>query len=210
MNHGPQDMEDCAAHSAAAGYTDTTHPDQYDWPEQDQVQQSLELVLEHFLKHTKVVRQKLEIAKEATAQSIEDIEKVCQAYDFDDNMPVLKNVRSYENMWDDILDKFQKHGTSADELHKIEDILTTIPTTIKIHYESLLSQNKRLEEAIEALNGPEYEHAFALANEIQSRPNPMSGLTAEEYEAQNRAKGEVESPAKPQSFKIVFSDKKKN
>lgn len=211
MNYGPRDTEDNISQTAAAdSYEKSGHPDEYSWPEPAEIQKSLELVLEHFLQHTKIVRKKLEIAKEATAQGIEDIEKVCQAYDFDDSMPVLKNVRSYESMWDEILEKFQKHGTSADELHKIEDILMTIPTTIKTHYESLLSQNKRLEEAIDALNGAAYQEAFALAHEIQSRPNPMSGLTAEDYEALNLEKGEVEIPSKPQSFKIVFSDKKKN
>lgn len=211
MNYGPQDTPGKAASSLNSGATDARHPDSYNWPSAEEVQKSLGLVLEHFLQHTKIVHEKLHVAKEATAQGIEDIEKVCQAYDFDEEMPVLKSVKSYEIMWDDILDKFQTHGISAKELEKIEQILTTIPTTIRVHYETLISQHKWLEDAIDALNSPEYYAAFALADEIQARPNPMSRLTVDEefgVELVHKEGQELEATMSPQSYKIVFTEKK--
>ncbi|MEM6780561.1 MAG: hypothetical protein AAF569_01720 [Pseudomonadota bacterium] len=158
------------------------HPDNYDWPDHNLAHKSLELVLSHFIQHTEIVQKKLEIAKQATAQGIEDIQKVCEVYDFDENMPVLKNVQNYETIWDDILTQFEKGGLSSDELSNVEDILKRIPETIRIHYEIMVSQNEKLTAMIELLNRPEYKEAFDLTQKVQDRPNPMSGLLPDEYD----------------------------
>lgn len=209
MNIKNQDTID-SGNVFSISLSDQIHPDNYDWPSADAVQSSLELVLDHFVKHSKVVQQKLEIAKEATAQGIEDLEKICDAYDFDENMPVLRNVKSYESMWDEILERFEERGVTEEELHKIEHILLRIPNTIKIHYESLITDNKRLEETIRALESDEYQDAFKLVQEIQQRPNPMSNMSPDDYDReleeakQKTARDKSELIAAEQSFKIII------
>lgn len=162
-------------------YEESADPRNHEWPTEELAEKSLKYALEYFLRHTHAIQQKLEIAKEATALGIADLEKVCAAYDFDDGMPVLKNVRGYEAMWDDILQRFEKGGLAQDELDKIDETLQRIPEIIKKHYTRLLESHEALQQVLEEIQGEDYQQALALAQDVQAKPNPMSGLTQKDY-----------------------------
>ncbi len=166
------------------------------YPEPDTAHDLMQLVLEHYVVHHQVVFKKLHHAQTATIQSIQELENMSAALQATSGHSV-EDIRKYDHMWSAIIEMFKAHGATEDDLERIEDVLLTIPRAIKKHYDIIMEQDKALQKLISGLNTEEYKKACMIINEVQSRPNPMSGLGPEEYKPVATAK----TPAVP-SYKF--------
>lgn len=150
------------------------------YPDADKAHELMHLVLEHYVTHHKVVFQKLEHAQKATIQSIKELESMSASLQAKAGHSV-EDIRKYDQMWGAIIEMFKAHGATEDDLERIEQVLLTIPRAIKHHYEILVAQDKALQTLMKSLDTEEYRRAVMLINEVQGRPNPMTGLGPEEY-----------------------------
>ena len=152
------------------------------WPDPDQAHLLMEVVLQHFVTHHKVVVRKLHVAQEATLKSLEELESRLDDINSHSDAASLDNIRRYEHMWGQIIEMFKAHGATEQDLDRIEQVLLTIPRTIKKYYEVMIEQDRALKAMIASLDSDEYRKATAVINKVQSRPNPMSGLTRDDYD----------------------------
>ena len=160
-----------------------------DLPDPEESHALMELVLEHYIKHHQSVLKKLVHAQHATMQSIREIEELNKEIQADENLQEFQTVRKYDKMWGQIIELFENSGLSETELHKVEDMLTTIPKVIKKYYEMLVQNDKILMQLINELNSEKYKKAIKIVNKVQQRPNLMTGLGPEEYEEQDHRQG---------------------
>lgn len=150
------------------------------WPDPDTSNDLMQIVLEHFVVHHQVVFKKLHVAQEATIKSLEELEKMSEALQAKSSHSV-DDIRKYETMWGVIIEMFKSHGATEDDLDRIEQVLIGIPRAIKKHYDVMVAQDQALQSLIKSLDTDEYKKAYRIINEVQSRPNPMSGLGPEDY-----------------------------
>ena len=137
---------------------------------------------EHYIKHHTVVLTKLQHAREATSQSLQEITQICERYKLDRDATGFAEIQKYETMWDSIIDLFRRAGVSETELHKIEMVLTGIPRAIRDYYETLIQQDQILQSLIAELKSEKYQKAFQAVQAAQSVANPMSGEYPEDYD----------------------------
>lgn len=135
-------------------------------PDQETAHEMMEIAFEHYFMHTEAVLKRLAHAKNATQQSLDGLMK----------------VQAYGNVWDEILDKFMAAGLSEDGLQRIELLLGGMPKVIDDVYSSLVQADRELVTLEEELDSARYKDALERIEEIQSRPNEMSGLGPEEYD----------------------------
>lgn len=148
-----------------------------------QAEEATLAVMEHYIRHHEVVLRKLNHAHKATLDSIQEIEQMMAALDdATAHRHELAEVRKYDGLWITIIDMFRQAGVSETELGKIEGVLGGIPRAIKTHYDALVAQDKVLLKMIDDLGAEKYRRAFALIREVQSKPNPMTGLSPHEYD----------------------------
>ena len=152
----------------------------------DSAHEAMACVMEHYIRHHEVVLKKLTHARDATVASIREIEDMVKRLDTAAANDELKEVRKYDGLWAAIIEMSRHAGVSEEELSRIEDVLTEIPRAIKLHYDSLLKQDKALLEMIEQLSHEKYRRAFDVIRKAQSGPNMMSGLEPDEYDMDNR------------------------
>lgn len=164
----------------------STSPEDYDdsghWPDAESAQRVMMMVLEHFQKHHRVVGKKLNHARTATAQSLQDMKAVYKELRLDQETREFREISKFDRLWDQIIREFANSGVTEAELEQIEHILQTIPDTIKRYYEVLLLQDKILQSLIAELNSPDYLRAIELTKKIQSRRCPLSGLEPHHYD----------------------------
>jgi len=149
------------------------------YPPAEITEELLSYVLGHYIKHHKVVLTKLNHAQKATEESIAEIKQLLKNIEETEE---IKKIKLYDNMWGLIIETFRQSGVSEDELNNIENILLTIPETIKKYYDILIEKDKALQSLIKDLNSDKYQRAFEITNKVQANINPMSGLGPEEYE----------------------------
>lgn len=148
-----------------------------------QAEEATLAVMEHYIRHHEVVLRKLNHAHKATLESIHEIEQMmAELDDAAAHAHELAEVRKYDGLWITIIDMFRSAGVSESELGKIEGVLTGIPRAIKTHYDALVAQDKVLLKMISDLGAEKYRRAFEMIREAQSKPNPMTGLSAHEYD----------------------------
>lgn len=173
------------------------HPDGYNWPELEKADYHADLALTYYIKFFDMVLEKIAIARQAT-----------EASDVD-------SANHYVSEWDRILKNYVRNGATEEDLAKIEEILSTVPASIRTNYETMVAESEKVRDLMEDLSRKEYREAIRLAEEVQSLPNPMSGLTPEEYaEEEKRLSAarldksppntETETARKPDAFKIVI------
>lgn len=150
------------------------------WPDPDMANDLMAVVLEHYIRHHEVVFKKLHVAQEATVKSIEELENMSSSLRSKSGHNI-EDIRKYDHMWSAIIEMFKAHGATEDDLDRIEQVLLTIPRAIKQHYDMMVAQDQALQALIASLDTEEYKKAVKIINEVQSRPNPMSGLGPEEY-----------------------------
>lgn len=161
--------------------TDRTPPhDDMDWPDQHTAHDLLKLVFEHYNLHHEIVMKKLGHAQKATALSGEDAPQDKRA-----------DLAGYNSAWIQIIDLFKTCGITEEELFEIENILSTLPDTIRVHFERLVKLDQMLQKLMLTLEKMDYYGAMEKINAIQSRPNPMSGLSREDYNEGGNSAREV-------------------
>ena len=143
----------------------------------------MEAVLSHYVNHHKVVLQKLRHAKMATLQGMEEIKGMLDsAKEVSDN-EAFREIQKYDETWDQVIARFRESGVGEDELKAIENMLLSIPHAIKKYYDTLVKNDALISALLAELDIEKYEKACELVREVQERPNPMSGLGPEEYDA---------------------------
>lgn len=136
-------------------------------------QEVMTLVLDHYIKYHGVVLKKLQIAQEATAQSIGEVASIVQP---------AQGAEKYDEMWGSIIGVFESHGVSEEDMKRIEDVLLIVPKQIKAHYDRIMEQDAELVALIEKLNSDEYQKAYEIVKDVQIKENPLSHLGPEEYD----------------------------
>lgn len=136
----------------------------------------LKRVMEHYSLHYDVVQRKLDHAQEATNESME------AANDWD-----MKVISQYDSAWKEIIQMFQTCGITQEELFEIEKILDTLPESIRVHFERLIKLDKMLQTMMVTLEKLDFDGAMNIVSAVQQQPNPLSGLTQDEYEKSSDA-----------------------
>ncbi len=136
-----------------------------------QRQDVLQRVMEHYTVHYDVILKKLDHAQTATNISME------AANDWD-----MKVIGQYDSAWKEIIQMFQTCGITQEELFEIEKILDTLPESIREHFERLIKLDKILQTMMITLQKLNFKDAMKTISEVQAGPNPLSGLTSDEYE----------------------------
>ncbi len=142
-------------------------------------------VMDHYVKHHKVVLKKLGHAHSATLKSIEEIDDICVRYSIRPDSAEFQEVRRYDKMWEEIIALFRQKGASEEDLLKIDEILTGIPQAIKHYYDLLVAQDRALKKLIAQLDFDRYREACTAIAQIQGGPNIMSGLLPQQYGEEN-------------------------
>ncbi len=182
---------------AAVSITDDRHPDRYDWPDLEAAEHYAELALTYYMKYFEMVKEKLSIASEATQVTGKAAENGSQ-------------LDYYAIEWDRILKKYIENGAAEEDLSQIENILVTIPWAIKENYDSLIAQSEKIKKIMEELSSEDYKEALQAVQDIQSRPNPLSGLIPEEYtEEEKRLSNHIQNEEmkiakESEAFKIIL------
>jgi len=145
-------------------------------------QELVKSLLTHYMQHHETVLQKLKFAQDATLQSINEVRDVGEELQNRDNTN-LHEFSRFEKMWEEIIALFLEGGLAEDDIFAIEDMITNIPPDIKKHYNQLTQQDKSFLTLLEAMNHEAYRKARDVAIQVQDAPNPMTGMTKEEYEA---------------------------
>lgn len=132
----------------------------------------MQTVLDHYLKHHEIVLKKLMHAQKATEMSMELLREMANA-DLADNI---------DAQWSEIITMFNDFGADEDELFGIEEVLGSVPTPIKEPYVELVENDTEIQELKKDLDSQEYRKAREAIRKVQAEPNPMTGMTAVEYE----------------------------
>lgn len=152
-------------------------------------QDLLKRVMEYYNIHYDVVQKKLDHAQTATHESMKE------ANDWD-----MKVIGSYDSAWKEIINMFQTCGMTQEELFEIERILGALPDNIRGHFERLIKMDRMLQTMMMTLKKLNYEEAMKTINQVQSQPNPLTGLGPEEYDLRPQATTEAKQV---QAFKIM-------
>lgn len=161
--------------------------------DQNDAKDLMQIVLEHYLKHHEIVLKKLIHAQKATEMSMDRLKEMSES----------GSVGDVDAMWSEIIEMFRDFGASEDELFNIEDLLGTVPSTIKKPYIELVEQDEELQQLKSELRSEEYQKAKQVVAKVQDEPNPMSHMTADEY------KDAVEDSSMVQAFKFTPQYNKK-
>lgn len=144
-------------------------------------------VMKHYTVHYDVILKKLDHAQTATNISME------AANDWD-----MKVIGQYDSAWKEIIQMFQTCGITQEELFEIEKILDALPESIRVHFERLIKLDKMLQTMMATMQKLNFEDAIKTIAEVQEEPNPLSGLTSNEYEEELHK----EKQPKVKAFKI--------
>ena len=164
-----------------------------DLPEPEEAESLMGQVLEFYLKRYNVVLKKLGHARTATQQSIQELDEA--ASDAPEKDSDLEVVHSYDTMWEETIDSFQKSGVSDEELEKVELILAKIPALIKKYYDILVEKDKILQQLITELESKEYQEALEVTKTIQNRADLMSGLYPSEFDVDEETQAFIINPS---------------
>ena len=94
-----------------------------------------ETVLSDYLALHKRVLHKLRHARQATLDTLEEINHFFELVKLDDA------IHQYSDMWDRDIKRFVGSGLTEDELHHIEDALDSVPLAVRAHYQMLLDSD---------------------------------------------------------------------
>lgn len=161
--------------------------------DQNDAKDLMQVVLEHYLKHHQIVLKKLVHAQKATEMSMDKLREMSET----------GTAGNVDAMWGEIIEMFRDFGASEDELFGIEDLLGTVPSTIKTPYTELVEQDEELQQLKSELKSEEYKKAKQAVAKVQDEPNPISRMTADDY------KKSVEDSAMVQAFKFAPQTRKR-
>ena len=152
-------------------------------------------VLEHYLKHYDIVLKKLSHARDATKQSIKELDEISlnneDSSDSDEDRVI---VEAYDGMWDTVITQFRDAGATEEDLLKIEAVLEKIPRLIKKYYDTLVEQDALLQEIIKEIQAPKYAEAMKITKKIQGGTDMLSGLEPDEFELPDSVKAFIIAP----------------
>lgn len=143
------------------------------WPDAEDAEDLMRTLFEHYTRHHEIVLRKLKFAQDATLQGIRDAKN-------DGGDAKVSAFTDYDQMWREIIGLFLESGVSEKDIFKIEKLMTTIPEEIKRHYSRLAEEDEEFTALVESLNSKAYEAARDTVSELETRPNPMSGLMAKD------------------------------
>lgn len=156
------------------------HSAQEEWPNEEESHKLTNVLLEHYLKHHEIVLSKLQFAQTATKTCIDEVRQVQERMK-SINKESIEGFQDFDKMWQEIISMFIQGGISQEELFKIEQLITTIPSDIKTHYEALTEEDKDFIALVESLNTNAYLKARERVGDLQSHPNPYNGKTSDDF-----------------------------
>jgi hypothetical protein len=127
------------------------------------------LVFEHYIKHRDVVLRKIQHARSATHQSIQDYDG-CEGRLKDSQE--FKNITKYDEFWHVIINMFKETNVSEEGLQRIEDILLSIPRRIKKYYDLLILNDRPLLQLMKEIAADKYKAAYKEIRKIKKSADP--------------------------------------
>jgi len=123
-------------------------------------------VINHYITHHKTILKKLELAKNATLQSIDAAE----------------GIKPFKTQWDDRIEEFNSAWVSEESLFEIEEVLSHMPDDVRPKYEMLVSSELELQSLITELGEFNYETSRKAVRKIQDKQFKKIGLSPDIYE----------------------------
>ncbi len=156
-----------------------------EWPDEEEADNLTDMLLDHYLHHHEIVFMKFKIAQKATKECINQVRKISDKVKDCDNSNIHE-FKDFDQMWEEIIQAFVDGGLSEDDIFKVENLVTTMPADIKEHYDALSIQEKSFLSLVEGLNTAAYKKAKEKVVKLQSQPNPLHGLTPEDYDVKSK------------------------
>jgi hypothetical protein len=138
----------------------------------DKLDELTACMFEHYIMHNDIVLMKINHARTATRQSLQEYTNVQSHIESSGR---LQKIKKYDELWSVIINLLKKARVSGAGLLKIEKVLSKIPSSIKRYYDELVSQDNTLLLLIKTLASEKYKEAFRMIREINmSRDNEVT------------------------------------
>jgi len=156
-----------------------------DLPVVDGVRGFADLACEHRMKHCDIVLRKVQHAKAATRQSIQEyniLGDTRKSKEFD-------KIRRYDSRWHMILDFFEDADLSERGLYKIEYLLSRLPEIIKKYYDILVSGDYVLRSLVMELASDKYKAVRKAIRKLKAAQKEFGAKAASvNYKPENPPK----------------------
>ena len=173
------------------------HAERSERPSDDEAQKLTNTLLDYYSKNHEILLAKVQFARDATSKSFEDKQNTSDVQD--------KQAKNLDMIWMNVMQKLASAGISEEDMVKIERIIESVPQDIRVYYDTLMQKDKVYLDREKELDVDAYKAAKQVATEIQSEPNIMTGLSAQDYKTEDIQEEEI----KETSVEAVMYDIKK-
>ena len=146
----------------------------------------MECMMTHYIMQNDIIKSKLKHAQSATRQRMAEIEQDTANEQTQKKINALKKVKKLDGLWDKLIGLLQEIGLSEEDIESIDETVTSTPKTIRKYYDILVEQDRELSNLIHEMESHSFKSAYLQSRkaiqEVQKRPNEMSGLPASEYD----------------------------
>ncbi|MBX2834992.1 MAG: hypothetical protein KTR28_08490 [Micavibrio sp.] len=157
------------------------------WTESTNAHALMKTALGHYSDHRKMVYKKLEIAHKAHLKyKLKALLK--REKSFGKKIGIYRKYlkggldSSEAKVWAEVKSNFNTRNISENDLFHIEDMLVRMPQEIKEVYVEKCKKDKALNNIIKAVDHDSYHKAKDRIQKVQNKPNPLTGMTAENYQ----------------------------
>lgn len=147
------------------------------WPNAQKGEELVSTLFKHYITHHEVVERQLRFAQEATKAGIKEQENIII-----EAASQMVGLQGFDAIWEEIIEMFRCGGVSEEELFKIEKIINTMPRDIRSAFDNMSGADHEYNQLHRSLDVEGYSSAKFIVQELEKQPNPMSGLTKEDYE----------------------------
>lgn len=156
------------------------------WAEQEHALPLTQIVLEHYDLHRQLILCKLELVRKADQYQKKQI-SINNAPNFAARLKarLTPASKTQENpLWKEIIVSFENHTISEHELFIIENIIQKIPADIAEHYKELSKKDNEVKRLTASIKTEEYKDAKDRIAAIQNLKNPLTGMSAADYDSE--------------------------
>ena len=160
--------------------------DQRVWAEREHASHLMHIVLNHYTGHRQVILRKLELARLAARRSalhkaLSQASGAWARFKLKCKIWLVPGTLPEDPLWKEITLMFAGKSIYEQDLFYIEDLLEALPGAMGELYKKISEKDGQLQKLSAGLNTKEYKEAKARIAKVQNRPNPLTGLSAEEY-----------------------------
>ena len=165
---------------------ETDYQDKNKWPQGEEADAMMECLMGNYLMQNEIMRAKLYYAQQATKKSLAELEMLTGDTKQDASVKQLQKIKELDGLWKQLISLLSQLGLAEEDIANIEEAVTSTPKVVRQYYDVLLEQDRNLSNLIYEMESDVFADAHRQAKEvtdkIQTQPNPLTGLTRDDYE----------------------------